>query len=97
MDAALLLAALAGRAGDRVDLLAYDRRTRLQVSGGSGPSLLPRLVDAIATLEPELIETDYRGLVATVCHGCASAPWSCCSSPWTAPRWRRACSRRCRP
>jgi uncharacterized protein (DUF58 family) len=49
-----------------VDLVAHDRRTRLQVSGGSGPSLLPRLVDGIATLEPELTETDYRGLVSTV-------------------------------
>ena len=66
IDAGLLLAALAGRAGDRVDLLAHDRRTRLQVSGGSGPSLLPQLVDGIATLEPELSETDYRGLVSAV-------------------------------
>ena len=66
IDAGLLLAALAGRAGDRVDLLAYDRRARLQVSGGSGPSLLPRLVDGIATLEPDLTETDYRGLVSAV-------------------------------
>lgn len=66
IDAGLLLAALAGRAGDRVDLLAHDRRTRLQVSGGSGPSLLPALVDGIATLEPELSETDYRGLVSAV-------------------------------
>ena len=66
IDAGLLLAALAGRAGDRVDLVAHDRRTRLQVSGGSGPSLLPRLVDGIATIEPELTETDYRGLVSAV-------------------------------
>ncbi|MGB7979576.1 MAG: DUF58 domain-containing protein [Candidatus Nanopelagicales bacterium] len=66
IDACLLLAALAGRAGDRVDLLGHDRRTRLQVSGGSGPALLPRLVDAIADVEPELTETDYRGLVASV-------------------------------
>jgi uncharacterized protein (DUF58 family) len=66
IDAGLLLAALAGRAGDRVDLIAHDRRTRLQVSGGSGPTLLPRLVDGIATLEPELAETDHRGLVAAV-------------------------------
>ncbi|HEX6886534.1 MAG TPA: DUF58 domain-containing protein [Candidatus Nanopelagicales bacterium] len=66
MDAALLLAALAGRAGDRVDLLAHDRRTRVQVSGGSGRALLPSLVDAMADLEPELAETDSRGLVAAV-------------------------------
>ena len=66
MDAALLLAALAGRAGDRVDLIAHDRRTRLQVGGGTGPTLLPDLVDAMAVLEPELAESDYRGMVAAV-------------------------------
>jgi uncharacterized protein (DUF58 family) len=66
MDAALLLAALAGRAGDRVDLVAHDRRTRVQVSGGTGADLLPSLVDAMALLEPELAETDHRGLVAAV-------------------------------
>jgi len=66
MDAALLLAALAGRAGDRVDLVAHDRQTRLQVSGGTGADLLPSLVDAMALLEPELSETDHRGLVAAV-------------------------------
>jgi uncharacterized protein (DUF58 family) len=66
MDAALLLAALAGRAGDRVDLIAHDRRTRLQVSGGTGADLLPSLVDGMALLEPELAETDHRGLVSAV-------------------------------
>ena len=35
MDAALLLAALASRAGDRVDLLAMDRRVRARVEGAS--------------------------------------------------------------
>jgi uncharacterized protein (DUF58 family) len=65
MDAALLLAALASRAGDRVDLLAYDRRTRAQVQGRSVGELLPALVNAMAPLEPELIETDARGLAAT--------------------------------
>lgn len=66
IDAALLLAALAGRAGDRVDLIAHDRRTRVQTSGGTGPSLLPALVEGIAQLEPELVETDYRGLVSAI-------------------------------
>ncbi|MFI5973713.1 DUF58 domain-containing protein [Streptomyces sp. NPDC051452] len=65
MDAALLLAALAARAGDRVDLLAYDRRVRALVQGRSAGDLLPSMVDAMAALEPELIETDARGLVAT--------------------------------
>lgn len=65
MDAALLLAALASRAGDRVDLLAYDRRVRARVQGRAAREVLPSLVNAMATLEPELIETDARGLTAT--------------------------------
>ncbi|MFF3851410.1 DUF58 domain-containing protein [Streptomyces sp. NPDC002328] len=65
LDAALLLAALASRAGDRVDLLAYDRRVRALVQGRTARDLLPSLVAAMATLEPELTETDARGLTAT--------------------------------
>ena len=66
MDAALLLAALASRAGDRVDLLAYDRRVRGRVEGEAAASLLPALVQAMAPLDPVLVETDYAGMVATV-------------------------------
>ncbi|RSS79612.1 DUF58 domain-containing protein [Streptomyces sp. WAC05292] len=66
MDAALLLAALAARAGDRVDLLAYDRRVRAQVQGRSAGDVLPAFVDAMAPLEPELVETDARSLVSTI-------------------------------
>ncbi|MER6853545.1 DUF58 domain-containing protein [Streptomyces flaveolus] len=65
MDAALLLAALASRAGDRVDLLAYDRRVRALVQGRTAGDVLPSLVNAMATLEPELLETDARGLTAS--------------------------------
>jgi uncharacterized protein (DUF58 family) len=65
MDAALLLAALASRAGDRVDLLAYDRRVRALVQGRTARDVLPSLVNAMTTLEPELVETDARGLAAT--------------------------------
>ncbi|MGW6605274.1 DUF58 domain-containing protein [Streptomyces sp. NPDC055036] len=64
MDATLLLAALASRAGDRLDLLAYDRRTRAQVRGRAAGDVLPALVNALAPLEPELVETDARGLAA---------------------------------
>jgi uncharacterized protein (DUF58 family) len=66
MDAALLLAVLAARAGDRVDLLAYDRRVRAGVSGVAAATLLPALVNAMAPLEPALVETDMRGLAAEV-------------------------------
>ncbi|MFH9863171.1 DUF58 domain-containing protein [Streptomyces sp. NPDC017202] len=65
VDAALLLAALASRAGDRVDLLAYDRRVRGLVQGRTAGETLPSMVNALASLEPELVETDARGLTAT--------------------------------
>ncbi|GHE72091.1 lipoprotein [Streptomyces longispororuber] len=65
MDAALLLAALASRAGDRIALLAYDRQVRALVQGKAAGDVLPSLVNALATLEPELVETDARGLTAT--------------------------------
>ena len=66
MDAALLLAALASRAGDRVDLLAYDRTVRAAVTGAAPGELLGSLVHAMAPLESELVETDVRAMVAAV-------------------------------
>ncbi|UED86016.1 DUF58 domain-containing protein [Streptomyces profundus] len=65
MDAALLLTALATRAGDRVDLLAFDRTTRATVRGRTGTDALPAVVHAITALEPELVETDTRAMAAT--------------------------------
>ncbi|MEH1097744.1 DUF58 domain-containing protein [Micromonospora sp. CPCC 205561] len=59
IDAALLLTALAARAGDRVDLLAADTAVRATVTGGSGPALLSRVVHALAPLQPALAETDF--------------------------------------
>jgi uncharacterized protein (DUF58 family) len=64
MDAALLLAALASRAGDRVDLIAVDRRVRARVEGASAASLLSSLVAAMAPLEAELVEADWSVAVA---------------------------------
>ena len=66
MDAALLLAALASRAGDRVELLAYDRAVRARVEGVPPTSLLPALVQAMAPVDASLVELDYRSLVSTV-------------------------------
>ncbi|WP_018653439.1 DUF58 domain-containing protein [Actinomadura flavalba] len=66
MDAALLLGALASRAGDRVDLLAYDRRVRARVEGSSRTDLLTSMVEAMAPLEPELIESDAAGMVSAL-------------------------------
>lgn len=68
-ESALLLAALASKAGDRVDLVIYDRRARGRVQGATGPELLNRMVNTMATVEPELIEMDWSvvpGLVRSV-------------------------------
>ncbi|MFF3068601.1 DUF58 domain-containing protein [Kitasatospora sp. NPDC057936] len=65
LDAALLLTALATRAGDRVDLLAHDLRPRVAVAGRSPSEVLPAFTNAMAYLEPALYETDMRSLVAT--------------------------------
>ena len=66
LDTALLLAALASRGGDRVDLLALDREVRASVLGATAGDLLPALVTAMAPLEPRLVETDMRLLAASV-------------------------------
>jgi uncharacterized protein (DUF58 family) len=66
MDAALLLAALASRAGDNVDFLAHDRVTRAGVFGASRTELLAQLVEAMAPLQPALIESDWRAMVAAI-------------------------------
>jgi len=65
LDAALLLAALAQRAGDTVDLLALDAVVRADVRG-TRTSVLPRLVDVMAVLEPALLEPDLGLMVATL-------------------------------
>ncbi|UJP39518.1 DUF58 domain-containing protein [Cellulomonas palmilytica] len=66
VEAALLLSALAQHAGDRVELLAYDRRVRARVAGTSGPRLMPALADQLAGVTPTLVETDWPGVVAQV-------------------------------
>ncbi len=62
MDAALLLAALCQRAGDRVDFVAGDRRVRAQVRSGA----LPEIMATMSGLEPTLVEADWSALAATV-------------------------------
>jgi uncharacterized protein (DUF58 family) len=66
MEAALLLAALATRAGDHVHLLMFDRAIRARVTRVDGPGLLPALVDAMAPVEPRLIDTDWDAAFAQV-------------------------------
>jgi uncharacterized protein (DUF58 family) len=65
-EASLLLSALATRADDRVDFLAVDRRIRGRVAGSTGADLLAKLVDAMAEIDPELIEMDWDAVPAHV-------------------------------
>jgi uncharacterized protein (DUF58 family) len=68
-ESTLLLAALASHAGDRVDVVVYDQRARGRVQGATGADLLSRLVDTMAGIDPQLIETDWTaipGLVRSV-------------------------------
>ncbi len=68
-ESALLLGALASSAGDRVDLLVFDRRVRARVQGATGAELLSRMVSSMAPVDPELIEMDWTavpGLVRSI-------------------------------
>ena len=66
MDAALLLAALAARAGDRVDFIAHDRVLRSAVQGSSASEVLPSLVQAMAPLDAQLVEPDWEAIAAEI-------------------------------
>jgi uncharacterized protein (DUF58 family) len=66
MDATLLLTALASRAGDRVDLIAFDRRLRARVVGAPHSSVLASFTTAMAPLEAELTETDMAAMASAV-------------------------------
>ncbi len=63
-DAALLLAALATRAGDRIDLIAVDSRVRARVVRARRTEVLAAMTDALAVLDAELTESD-AGLMAS--------------------------------
>jgi uncharacterized protein (DUF58 family) len=65
-ESTLLLSALADRAGDRVDVAVFDRRVRGRVQGRRGADLLATLVDTMAPIDPELIETDWSAVPALV-------------------------------
>lgn len=66
MDAALLMAALAHRAGDRVDFLAGDREVRARVRSGGTTGVLSSLVEAMADLEPVLGEANWSRLAGAL-------------------------------
>lgn len=66
IEAALLLAVLAERGGDRVDFLAFDRMLRARAGSAAKGNLLGQLVQAMAPLAAELIELDWTQITAQV-------------------------------
>jgi len=66
MDAALLLAALAGRAGDRIDFVAGDRRVRSRLRLRASSAVAVTLQDAMSDLQPIIAEADWSTLAGAV-------------------------------
>jgi uncharacterized protein (DUF58 family) len=66
MEAALLLTALAARAGDRVDVVAGDHRVRTRLRLAGARDAVSRLEDALARLTPEIAEADWTALAGAV-------------------------------
>ena len=66
MEAALLLTALAARAGDRVDVVAGDRRVRTRLRLAGARDATSRLEDAFSGLHPEIAEADWTALAGAV-------------------------------
>jgi uncharacterized protein (DUF58 family) len=59
-SAALLLAQVADRAGDRSAMLAYGRQIQQQILPGKGNIHLRRMVDALSLVRAERTEGDHR-------------------------------------
>lgn len=66
IEAALLLSALAARAGDRVELVAIDRAVRARVTGTHGPAIMATMADALAPLHPTLVELDWTTVMQVI-------------------------------
>lgn len=61
MDALMCLTTVASRLGDRCGLVVFDREVRATVPARAGREQLGRVADAMYALEPQLVESDYRG------------------------------------
>jgi uncharacterized protein (DUF58 family) len=60
MDAALMLATVATRLGDRFGLVVFDAAVRTVLAPSKSRAQVGRVTEALFDLEPELVETDYR-------------------------------------
>lgn len=66
IEAALLLAALASRAGDRVEVVAVDSAVRARVSGVQGPRLMSMLAEGLSQVEASLVQISWPAVTQTV-------------------------------
>lgn len=66
IEAALLLGALASRAGDRVELVAIDRAVRARVADATGAALLGAMASATAVLTPALVELSWTSVTRVI-------------------------------
>jgi uncharacterized protein (DUF58 family) len=64
MDAALMLTTVATRLGDRCGLVVFDREVRAVIEPSKARAQASRVTEALFDLQPELVETDYRGAFA---------------------------------
>jgi uncharacterized protein (DUF58 family) len=64
MDAVMMLTAVATRLGDRAGMVAFDAEVRAMVGAGRARDQLSRVTEAMYSLEPKLVESDYRGAFA---------------------------------
>ena len=62
IEAALLLTALATHAGDRVDVVAFDRELVAAIPAANAENALAVVADGLAGIEPSLVETDWQAV-----------------------------------
>ncbi|MEE6288973.1 DUF58 domain-containing protein [Georgenia sp. MJ173] len=66
IEAALLLAALASRAGDRVSVVAVDSVVRARVAGVQGPRLMSALAEGLSQVEASLVAMSWTQVTQAV-------------------------------
>jgi uncharacterized protein (DUF58 family) len=64
MDAALMLATVATRLGDRYGLVVFDAAVRTVLAPSKARTQVGHVTEALFDLEPELVESDYRSAFA---------------------------------
>ncbi len=66
VNAALSLALAGLNRGDRVGLGVFDKSMHCWMPPEQGPSHLPKMLERLSAIQPELVEPDYLGAVSTV-------------------------------